>query len=87
MVELPLPFRLTSHARKRMAERSISEALINDSLKNPTKIEQDEQQRILIKKIYEKRGKKRLLLLALEREHIGLCVVTVIDTTKIKKYL
>ena len=70
-----------------MAERFISKALISDALKNPTKIAQDEQQRILIKKIYEKRGKKRLLLLALEREDIGLCVVTVIDTTKIKKYL
>lgn len=87
MADAPLQFRLTDHARKRMAERVISEELIAEALRNPTKIGRDARQRILVKKTYERRGKKRLLLLALERENTKWCIVTVIDTTKIKKYL
>lgn len=87
MVAVPPQFRLTDHAKKRMAERAISEELITEALRSPTKIGRDKRQRILVKKIYEGRRKKRLLLLALEREDTKWCVITVIDTTKIQKYL
>jgi len=87
MAELPENIRLTSHARKRMRERAISETLISEALQEPTKTERDARGRVLFKKMYARRGKKRLLLLAAEREGDGWCIVTVIDTTKIKKYL
>ena len=87
MADASFQFRLTNHAKKRMAERAISEELIIEALRNPTKIGRDARQRILVKKIYERRGKKRLLLLALEREDMKWRIITVIDTTKIKKYL
>ena len=87
MTGVPPQFILTDHAKKRMAERSISEELITEALRNPTKIGRGKQQRILIKKIYERGKKKRLLLLALEREAEKWCIITVIDTTKIQKYL
>ena len=70
-----------------MRERIISETLIVKTLFHPTKQERDRQGRALFKKLYWRRGKRRLLLLAMEREGNGWCVVTVIDTTKVKKYL
>ena len=86
-MSLPAQFRLTGHARRRMAERDISEGQISEALQNPTKIGRDTRQRTLIKKVYERKGKKRLLLLAMEWESDRFCIVTVIDTTKVKKYL
>jgi hypothetical protein len=70
-----------------MVERGIPEALIIEALYAPTKIARDTGRRLLIKKLYRKRGKERLLLLAVELENEVLCVVTIIDTTKVEKYL
>jgi len=52
-----LDYTLTSHTKKRMAERSISKKLIKDALQNPTKVLYDNKGRLLIKKLYPK-GKK-----------------------------
>jgi len=70
-----------------MAERAISEQMITDALEKPTKIGRDPKGRILVKKLYKRNGKARLLLLAIEKETDPLCIITVIDTTKITKYL
>ena len=70
-----------------MRERAISEKQISEALQAPTKTERDTNHRILVKKVYEKGGKKRLLLLPMELERDGWCIVTVIDTTKVNKYL
>ena len=53
----------------------------------PTKILYDDKGRILFKKIYNKNGKQRLLLVAGEEVKDTLEIITVIDTSKVKKYL
>lgn len=78
---------LSSHAKERMAERSITEKLIREAMASPTKILHDSRKRILIKKLYGMKGKERLLLIAGEMTGEKLKIITVIDTTKIKKYL
>lgn len=75
------------HARKRIRERSIPEQLIKESLQNPTKILYDAQNRILINKLYKKHGKERLLLIVGEMINNKLEIITVIDTSKVQKYL
>lgn len=75
------------HARARMAERAISRALLETALRDPTKIEYDAKGRMLIKKFYKKRGRQRLLLVAAERQSKHLAIITVIDTSKVRKYL
>lgn len=70
-----------------MFERGISEKLIEESLQRPTKVLYDKQGRVLIKKLYFKFRKVRLLLIAAEKRINHLRIITVIDTSKIKKYL
>ncbi len=70
-----------------MKERSISESLVNDAIANPTKVLYDNDGRVLFKKLYKKREVERLLLIAAEPKKDVLEIVTVIDTSKIKKYL
>jgi len=80
-------FVIKPHARKRMRERSIPEKLIKESLQNPTKILYDDKNRLLIKKLYKKHRKERLLLIVGEIINNKLEIITVIDTSKIQKYL
>lgn len=75
------------HARKRMQERSISEQVVKDALDSPTKVSYDSRERILIKKLYSRGGKKRLLLVVCDKVEHVLEIITIIDTSKIKKYL
>lgn len=75
------------HARKRMKERSIPESLIKEALQEPTKILYDERNRLLFKKLYTKGRKERLLLVAVEVKETKLEIITVIDTSKVEKYL
>ena len=82
-----MDFILTGHARKRMSERNIPEHLIAAALRNPTKRLYDSNGRLLIKRLYRKNGKDRLLLIAGEMEKNILRIITVIDTSKVKKYL
>ncbi|KKQ01503.1 MAG: hypothetical protein US18_C0046G0006 [Parcubacteria group bacterium GW2011_GWB1_36_5] len=78
---------IKSHARERMKERSISEKLIEDAIANPTMVLYDNDGRILFKKLYKNKGIDRLLLVAGEPKKDILEIVTVIETSKIKKYL
>lgn len=76
------------HARKRMAEKSISKKLVVDALKFPTKISSNRQGRQLVKRLYTSRkGAKRLLLIVIETKANVAKIITVIDTSKVNKYL
>lgn len=78
---------LTSHAKSRMAERRITEMVLIEALRNPTRLLYDENNRILVKKLYKKGSKRRLLLIVAENVGDTLKIITVIDTSKVKKYL
>ncbi|OGI70400.1 hypothetical protein A3A09_02135 [Candidatus Nomurabacteria bacterium RIFCSPLOWO2_01_FULL_42_20] len=78
---------IKAHAKQRIRERGIKEELIKEALFKPTKILYDVQSRILIKKLYKKGGKERLLLIAGEIKNDLLEIITVIETSKVKKYL
>ncbi|OGF73725.1 hypothetical protein A2W57_03660 [Candidatus Giovannonibacteria bacterium RIFCSPHIGHO2_02_43_16] len=70
-----------------MAERSISTSAIVDALRNPTRVLYDVDNRLLFKKLYKNKDKERLLLIVAEMEKEIFKVITVIDTSKVKKYL
>lgn len=78
---------LTKHARERMRERDISEAIIKAALLQPTRILSDDMGRLLIKKLYQSSKGKRILLIAGEPVNNRLKIFTIIDSSKIKKYL
>ena len=83
-----MKYEFLPHARKRMAERTISRKLVIDALRFPTKISSNRQGRQLIKKLYTgKRGVKRLLLVVIEVASDVIRIITVIDTSKVGKYL
>ena len=75
------------HAKGRMKERSIPEKIVANAVANPTKMLYDDDGRILFKKLYKKRDVERLLLVAGEYKKDILEIITVIETSKIKKYL
>ena len=70
-----------------MRERLISIQLIEEALAHPDKVSYDEKGRILVKKLYERNGGKRLLLIIAVNKDDALKIITVIDTSKVKKYL
>ena len=82
-----MEYKLTSHTLQRMRERLISIRLIEEALAHPDKVLHDEKRRMLIKKLYERNGRQRLLLIVGEQEENVFVIITVIDTSKIKKYL
>lgn len=78
---------LTRHAGKRMRERNITQKMLENALKNPTKVLYDVRNRLSFKKIYTKGSRQRLLLIVGEVNGNELVIITVIDTSKVKKYL
>ncbi len=78
---------ITPHAAQRMAERGITHAAIGEALRHPTAVSQDEDGRVLVKKLYRAKEKSRLLLVVVEQVNEMWTVITVIDTSKTKKYL
>lgn len=78
---------LTNHARRRMVERSISKSTLENTLRNPSKVLYDDAGRLLIKKLYKNRDKARLLIIIGEITGNKFKIITVIETSKIKKYL
>ena len=81
----------SAHAIGRLGEREISKDIAVNALKNPDKVELSKQdpKRILFKKVYynEAFRKEHLLMLVCEKNNEILEVVTIIDTSKINKYL
>ncbi len=70
-----------------MKERSIQQSLLEGTLANPTKVLYDARGRLMFKKLYKKRHTTRLLIVVGEKVKDTLRVITVIETSKIKKYL
>lgn len=77
----------TRHARERMKERGISRKDIIKALENPTKIGYDKDGKLLVKKVYEKQNKERLVLIVAKILENKCDIITVIDSSKVKKYL
>lgn len=78
---------LTAHAEFRMKERGISSSLLEDALRHPTAIAKDPKGNILLKKTYRKHGQLRLLLIVCRMKGDIALVITIIDTSKVRKYL
>jgi len=78
---------LSDHAQLRMIRRKISKQLIADALEHPTKMSYDVRGRVLIVHRYQRGNKIRLLLVAGVYQNTTFRVITVIDTSKVKKYL
>lgn len=84
--------KFSKHALQRMQERYVKKAVVYDVITNPQKLEQslNNQQRFIAKKIYynEKLLKTHLLMVIYGvMEESVIEVITIIDTSKIKKYL
>lgn len=79
-------FFLTNHDEQRMKERFISTRLIKAALQKPDQMLYDKDERLLIKRVYTKKGKRRLLIIVAVRVERQIKIITVIDTSKIKKY-
>lgn len=81
----------TDHAKRRMRERGLVQKEVIDHVTHPDSIEPStkDQRRFLVKKIYFNKvhKKDRLLMVVCEQEDSALVVVTVIDTSKIGKYI
>lgn len=75
------------HAQIRMTERNISLKEIKLALKSPTKIEYDENNKLTVKKVTVKNGEIKLLLIVGAIQNNALKLITVIETSKVKKYL
>ena len=82
-----MKYRLTKHAEERAKEREISTWLIQDSLESPTDLSRDNEGKLLIKRLYKKKDKERLLLLVGKIVNNELLIITIIETSKVKKYL
>lgn len=81
----------TKHAKERMRERGIIEEEIRRALAFPDRIDRSfvSPVRFLAKKIYYNThlAEKHLLMVICEEEAEAIFVVTIIDTSKIEKYL
>jgi len=77
-------YHLTKHAKAR--ERNIPISLLESTLQSPTKVMYDDKGHLLLVKLYKKVGRPRLLFAVVVMEDEPK-VLTVIDTSKVKKYL
>lgn len=85
VVEKPDYF-LSKHAKERAEERLIRISDIELTLLKPDKLLYNEDNKLLFKRVYGKK-RNRLLIIVAERSNNKLKVITIIDTTNIKKYL
>ena len=86
-----MKIKFSSHSLERIKEREITKEDVVRAIKFPDKIEISKavKSRFLVKKVYYHQKLKRdhLLMLICEKERNVLEIVTVIDTSKISKYL
>jgi hypothetical protein len=82
--------RFLNHALLRMAERNIHRSLVERVIEQPDKVEHSVKDagRLLFKKKYM-RGSvgERLLIVVAEKDNNAMVVITIIDTSRIQKYL
>lgn len=78
------------HALRRMEERFITRRSIMRALAAPDTLEQsvEDKRKFLAKKIYfnSTLEKRHLLLVIYKQEDVKITIITIIDTSKIKKY-
>lgn len=86
-----MQIRFTKHARERMAERGITEDQVEQAIEFPDKIGRSvfNPARFVVKKIYFNihLAKKHLLMVIYEETGNEAYVITIVDTSKIDKYL
>lgn len=82
-----MKFVIKPHALEKMGRRSIPKWLVAEALSRPTKIMYDREGRLMFKKLYTKNNEERLLLVVVEIIRRRLEVITVIETSKVRKYL
>lgn len=81
----------TKHARRRMAERGLTTSDIEHAIAFPERIDRSTMSasRFIIKAVYRNHrfGQTHLLMVICERSRKEVLVITIIDTSKITKYL
>lgn len=81
----------TDHARRRVRERGLTLQEVRSFIASPDSIEPSTKnlKRFLIKKLYYHRRLKKphLLMAVCEQEGDTLVIITIIDTSQIKKYI
>ena len=78
---------LTKHARERKTEYRITDVLIKEALDNPSEIGYDDQGNVMIKKRYQRRRHPHVLIIVGVEEKSVFRIITLITSSKIKKYL
>lgn len=80
----------TAHALRRMRERGLGRRQVREFVRDPDTIvvSKKDPMRFLAKKIYHNKllARTHLLMAVCERERDTLLVITVIDTSQLKKY-
>ena len=82
-----MQFVLTGHARKRMRERNLTRAMLAAALRNPLRVTHERGGKLLVVAPQYRNGRERALLIAGTMDGITLRIFTVIETTKVQKYL
>lgn len=86
-----MKIKFSFHALERMRERNIKQSDVKKFIASPDKIEVSNinKNRFLVKKIYyhQKYKKDHLLMIICARENRIVKVITIIDTSKISKYI
>lgn len=79
--------KVTKHAKGRMSERGILVKHVEEVIANPDRVGKDKKGNLLYKKRYHRSGKDRVLIVVCVKEGVGHRILTVIESTKVKKYL
>lgn len=86
-----MKIKFSAHAMERIKERGILQDDVEKFIKSPDKIEISaiNSDRFLVKKIYynQKYDKDHLLMIICKRENNIFKIITIIDTSKISKYI
>lgn len=82
-----MDYYLTKHAKQRMVERGIADKLLAKALQKPNEIKYDSNGKTLFKYLYRSNNQARLLLIVAIPEKDRLKIITIIETSKVGKYL
>lgn len=80
-------YQLTQHALQRMQERGISFSVLEETLASPDQIWYEEGVKVQFRKRITQDSKEFLLIAVAVHNEGLLRIITVIQTSKIKKYL
>ena len=77
----------TEHAKNQLSERKLSKTFVLASVRNPSLIRKQTDDRFQFIKSFKQRNKTFLLVCIVEKSANTLTIITVFKTSKIKKYL